>query len=65
MKNNEQILNNNQNNIQIINQGLNNRQNNEQVNQIGQNQDNSQIFDDSVQRLKQILLNKLLEMYAP
>ena len=65
LKNNEQILNNNQNNIQIINQGLNNRQNNEQVNQIGQNQDNSQIFDDSVQRLKQILLNKLLEMYAP
>ena len=65
LKNNGQILNNNQNNIQIINQGLNNRQNNEQVNQIGQNQDNSQIFDDSVQRLKQILLNKLLEMYAP
>ena len=65
LKNNGQILNNNKNNIQIINQGLNNRQNNEQVNQIGQNQDNSQIFDDSVQRLKQILLNKLLEMYAP
>ena len=62
---NEYILNNNQNNIRIINQGLNNIQNNEGVNQIFQNQDNSQNFDDSLQRLKQLLLNEFLQIYAP
>ena len=61
----EHILNNNQNNIQIINQGLNNVQNNEQVNQNIQNPDNSQNFNDSIQGLKQLLLNQFLQIYGP
>ena len=61
----EHILNNNQNNIQIINQGLNNVQNNEQVNQNVQNPENSQNFDDSIQGLKQLLLNQFLQIYGP
>ena len=61
----EHILNNNQKNLKIINKGLNNRQNIEQVNQFDQYQDNSKIFDDSIQRLKQILLNQFLQMFAP